>query len=693
MKHTNRLTRILLALTLFVSALGFPMQSMANEHDVEESDESTVFSDIEGHKNQADIEKAYGYRLLNGFEDGTFRPDQPMTRGEFVTALGIFTRSHSSFFEEQGLIFLPLLIDSRFSKPRLPYQDVHVGDILYKDLLIVEEATDALMGSGEFHAIFPGSQFNANETISVEEAGRLMDAYYFFVSPDGAGDVRSEAISRLAKLRILEDSEVQVPLTRALAAQLLARSSDVLSMSELMPTVPTNLRNFTYDVDTYNSDLLFGSYSSNELTEDDRAYLKAVDDIQQGDETEATLATLQRLKQSNYRNQVGVLYYLVYLDESTGSVDRHEMLVQALESLSRDIDSTLAEWLAVVDALQGNAEHAKVFSKNLDAKQAIQRVLSSLRSELKPISRMLTAYLAWLDVREGNASAAISKYIQVIDLEKSSWAFHQLAKAYAQAGQSQQAVQKFEAYLGQSDIQGTPLHADLQLIIADFEAAGNQQQAIDVLEEMFQTLNVQKGSKVRTVYLENGWYGVFQQVADYVRGAIHVTGKYYYGGISLTPKKYEEYIRATDQGSQNYYFTSDIKEWKKGKPPKHPSLSGSIQQMTLADRQSQLGARYLLKETDRHFVVYEVLSPKAMEQFFSGQTFNDGKITSVDRYAQRYVINKQTMLPIRDHWDYRVSFDSSYYPSQQFGWTDYVKFGALEVSIPQSVIQKAKSEE
>ena len=41
-----------------------------------------MFTDIGGHWAQLHIEKLYNYGVVNGFGDGTFRPDQPITRAE-----------------------------------------------------------------------------------------------------------------------------------------------------------------------------------------------------------------------------------------------------------------------------------------------------------------------------------------------------------------------------------------------------------------------------------------------------------------------------------------------------------------------------------------------------------------------------------------------------------------------------------
>ncbi len=50
-------------------------------------DAPAAFSDIEGHWAEDFIIKAAELGLFTGFEDGTFRPDEPVTRSQFVTVM------------------------------------------------------------------------------------------------------------------------------------------------------------------------------------------------------------------------------------------------------------------------------------------------------------------------------------------------------------------------------------------------------------------------------------------------------------------------------------------------------------------------------------------------------------------------------------------------------------------------------
>ena len=48
---------------------------------------SYAFSDIEGHWAEETIEKASQYKIINGYEDNTFRPEDFMTRAELITVI------------------------------------------------------------------------------------------------------------------------------------------------------------------------------------------------------------------------------------------------------------------------------------------------------------------------------------------------------------------------------------------------------------------------------------------------------------------------------------------------------------------------------------------------------------------------------------------------------------------------------
>lgn len=58
------------------------------------NDGSTIFSDISGHWAQKDIEKAAILGYVEGYSDGSFKPDSPITRAEVMTLINNVTNRH-----------------------------------------------------------------------------------------------------------------------------------------------------------------------------------------------------------------------------------------------------------------------------------------------------------------------------------------------------------------------------------------------------------------------------------------------------------------------------------------------------------------------------------------------------------------------------------------------------------------------
>lgn len=73
-KQTKKASLVALALSIqMLAMLSVPAMAL-------------TFSDTQGHWAQSDIEKLTDQSVLSGYEDGTFHPDQAMTRGEFLEA-------------------------------------------------------------------------------------------------------------------------------------------------------------------------------------------------------------------------------------------------------------------------------------------------------------------------------------------------------------------------------------------------------------------------------------------------------------------------------------------------------------------------------------------------------------------------------------------------------------------------------
>lgn len=66
--------------------------------------ELSIFSDIEGHWAEASIKKAYESGIVNGYEDGSFKPDKTVSRAEFAkiitTAFNLDKRTSLDEYED-----------------------------------------------------------------------------------------------------------------------------------------------------------------------------------------------------------------------------------------------------------------------------------------------------------------------------------------------------------------------------------------------------------------------------------------------------------------------------------------------------------------------------------------------------------------------------------------------------------------
>lgn len=65
------------------------------------------FSDIKGHWAQSTIAKAYGKNLISGYQDGTFRPNGKITRGEYAAILARATRIEKAQGQEEEEVSFP----------------------------------------------------------------------------------------------------------------------------------------------------------------------------------------------------------------------------------------------------------------------------------------------------------------------------------------------------------------------------------------------------------------------------------------------------------------------------------------------------------------------------------------------------------------------------------------------------------
>ncbi len=138
---TKKIFSIMLMFTLVVSQLSIV---------------TAAESDIEGHWAQASVEKWLDLGLVNGYPDGTFKPNQDITRAEFVT-----------------------LLDNVFGFQRVDaeaYSDVD-DDAYYAEAVYAASAAGVITGYN--------GRFRPNDSITREEAATVVARAYQLSEPAG----------------------------------------------------------------------------------------------------------------------------------------------------------------------------------------------------------------------------------------------------------------------------------------------------------------------------------------------------------------------------------------------------------------------------------------------------------------------------------------------------------------------------
>jgi hypothetical protein len=689
----------LLQVSLILTLLFTPsLPALATDESESKTDPSLTLEDIEGHLHESGIIRAAELGLMHGDEQGMFHPDQAMTRGDFLNYFYRLILLHPSIVDEYAFDSIALIQDRRFHHAKLPYKDVKVGNDHFSILYKIHETIDALQGKGSFHRIFTGDQFQADKHISLAEVYGLLNAFFFHTVESDTGATQSN-VDRLSYFNIISQNEKEdlfAEVTRGAGAALLSRTSEVLSAYTLLPTLSGSSNYFTYDFELdLSNPLLFDVYDENSLTEQDKQFLQMIDEILNDEADSTTLKHLRDLKNSGYRNQAGVLFYIAYLDDTLGVAEKNQLLTQALSQLLNQNKGSVEEFYSLLSWMSENIAYANYYGHSIEIRTAVEDAMRRIPQDAIDKKRLLTAYLAFDDQKKGNASAAIMKYKQVIDLKESQWAYMQLSQSYVAANQYEQAIMAFKTYLnqaGQNTAKATFVPA-LKVILSDFASMKYQEEAANLLDKAYNNVYEQDGMKLSHLMLEDQWFGTFDQTTNFKNGVTYFSGQYY-TGASLTPKKYEEYSKVNLQNGSRitYYYTSDIKEWLYSDEPQPMSLTAAIGQSTFQERVKGWKARYILHETETDYIIFESIPEDILLTKFGGETFSDGKLVFVDRFTNRYVIDKKTLLPKKESWNYSVQYDSSLYPKNQFGSTVFNQFGANDQSVPVSVLQKAKKE-
>lgn len=262
--------------------------------------------------------------LLNGYEDGTFRPNDNMSRSEY---LSLIYRTAV----KQGLISDEIYqIDDEENV--LNYIDLDPTFWAYDHIYQVKSYIDEQNYHIKFEDIFPGNSFLPNAKITREEAAILG---YFFTTPSINSedifltDIDSEyryydELKKMVNNGIItgNDDKTFKPMNN------ITRAEVVTIIKRLYEDMEYRKKSYIDDItiledEENNNYPLFGAYNNKQLSKEDLLYKRAIETLEYKALVEIIpfeeqhlydlnpVKTLEKLKEDNYENIIGVNYYLI----------------------------------------------------------------------------------------------------------------------------------------------------------------------------------------------------------------------------------------------------------------------------------------------------------------------------------------------------------------------------------------------
>ncbi|WP_069650020.1 S-layer homology domain-containing protein [Caloranaerobacter ferrireducens] len=385
----------------------------------------TFYLDIFGHWAEYTILWATNEaNLFNGYPDGTFRPDDSITRAEYITILyraamekkilsnNIIGEEKNDYevanestdntdinneVDESKFVVADDNVDSTNNMPKenneytLQYDDLDSNFWAYKEILSVAEFIDKYSVNMKFKDIFPGNKFEPDKYITREEAA-ILSSFFTTLSIDENTkefmDIDQnykyfDIIKNLVNNGIIEGYEDSTfrpyrNITRAESATLIKRI--YYDMDYLSGKYLNDIELIDYTLEDNFS--LFGDYYNRELDDQDILYKKAVSTLEyinlmgyipfeeQHLYLKDPIKALRDLKEAGYYNIVGVNYYLIKFD-TISEEEKEMLLLELLDNYQlRDDIGDIESLLIFKECLNYNIEMDKLI-RGLDKWYAI----------------------------------------------------------------------------------------------------------------------------------------------------------------------------------------------------------------------------------------------------------------------------------------------------------------------------------
>lgn len=313
----------------------------------------TVFYDTFNHWAESDINFASNtINVFKGYGDFTFRPENNITRAEFITIL------------------------SRTAYKYNLMKEIYTGDLSYRDMSMKHWSYTFIISMNEYlktnkftlQDIFPGSNFYPDRAITREESAALIAAFCkdaIYDNPLRFSDVTTgnkyyNEIQRLCNSGILvgyEDNTFRgnTNITRAEAASLIKRiyldiktstNDNYLTKLEFMPIKGEEMYSY------------FGNYDLSTSNANDKKFIKAKDTLEYvafggyifPEDSNLydlnAVKTMESLRSSGYFNVAGTNYYMIMFG-SYSSEDKSKFANEILTNIIARNDLNDAELMQI----------------------------------------------------------------------------------------------------------------------------------------------------------------------------------------------------------------------------------------------------------------------------------------------------------------------------------------------------------
>jgi len=371
-------------------------------------------------------------KLLNGYEDGSFKPDGNISRAEYVSLL-YRTAKKQNLIDEKQLVNNDVI-----------YLDLNNNFWAYDHISKVMSYINSKNNYISFQDIFPGDNFYPNREITREEAAVL--TYFFATYP-----IEEE---RINFIDIDSDYKYFNQISAMIKNKIIFGYPDGtfkpfnnITRAEAVTIIQRLYKDMEYQKESYLGDIklierndkitdfpLFGDYSNRKLDTKDLQYKRAIETLEYKSligiipyeerhlYDSNPIKTIEELKKNNYDNIIGMNYYLIeygsntykntselideifssYANGANISEDEVTLIFKKFSSLAKKTD-ILLEAIQHWENSQQNEESknnaifmkSKIYVERGNVKEALELYenLSSLDPNIRTIQIMNQCYL------------------------------------------------------------------------------------------------------------------------------------------------------------------------------------------------------------------------------------------------------------------------------------------------------------